>query len=82
MLIEGAWTYRLPARMGAAILKRNENLPQAIKEIAWKAQARLCARYRRLAKIGKPINVVCVAIARELAAFVWAIAINDAVAEI
>ena len=82
MLVEGAWTYRLPARMGAEILKRNETLPQAIKEIAWKAQARLCARYRRLAKAGKPTNVVCVAIARELAAFVWAIAPNDAIAAV
>jgi transposase len=79
MLVEGAWTYRLPARMGAEILKRNEALPQAIKEIAWKAQARLCARYRRLVAAGKPTNVVCVAIARELAAFVWAIATNDAI---
>ena len=79
MLVESAWTYRLPARMGAEILKRNEALPQTIKEIAWKAQARLCARYRRLSKAGKPINVVCVAIARELAAFVWAIATNSAI---
>jgi transposase len=80
VLVEGAWTYRLPARMGADILKRNETLPPAIKEVAWKAQARLCARYRRLSKAGKPTNVVCVAIARELAAFVWAIATNDAMA--
>jgi hypothetical protein len=65
--------------MGAEILKRNEALPPAIKEVAWKAQARLCARYRRLTKAGKPTNVVCVAIARELAAFVWAIATNDAI---
>jgi transposase len=82
MLVEGAWTYRLPARVGAAILERNKLLPQAIKDIAWKAQVRLCARYRRLAQAGKPTNVVCVAIARELAAFVWAIATNDAVAAI
>lgn len=80
MLVESAWTYRLPARIGAAILKRNEILPQPIKDIAWKAQARLCARYRRLVRAGKPTNVVCVAIARELAAFVWAIATSDAIA--
>ncbi len=79
MLVEGAWTYRLPARMGTDIHKRNEALPPAIKDIAWKAQVRLCARYRRLARSGKPTNVVCVAIARELVAFVWAIATNDAV---
>jgi transposase len=77
VLIEGAWTYRLPARIGAQILNRNETLPQPIKDIAWKAQVRLCARHRRLARAGKPVNVVNVAIARELAAFVWAIATNE-----
>ena len=45
-----------------------------IREIAWKAQLRLCARYRNLARSGKPANVVTAAIARELAGFVWAIA--------
>jgi transposase len=54
VLIEGGWTYRLPARIGAQILNRNETLPQPIKDIAWKAQVRLCARHRRLARAGKP----------------------------
>jgi len=80
MLVESAWTYRLPARIGAEILKRNESLPQQIKDIAWKAQLRLCARHRRLARAGKPVNVVNVAIARELSAFVWAIATNEHIA--
>jgi len=62
VLVEGAWTYRLPARIGADILKRNEILPQAITDIAWKVQVRLCARYRRLVRAGKPTNVVCVAV--------------------
>ena len=43
-------------------------------EIAWKAQLRLCARYRKLARTGKPANVVTAAIARELAGFLWVIA--------
>ena len=75
-LVEGAWTYRLPARIGRALLERSQELPETIKAIAWKAQVRLCARYRRLQRAGKPINVVTVAIARELAAFVWAIAVT------
>jgi transposase len=74
VLVEGAWTYRLPARMGEEILKRNQGLPEAVRNTAWKAQLRLCGRYRRLQMSGKPTNVVTVAIARELAAFVWAIA--------
>jgi transposase len=65
VLVEGAWTYRLPARIGAGILKRNESLPQLVKDIAWKAQVRLCARHRRLVRAGKPANVVNVASARE-----------------
>ena len=74
VLVEGAWTYRLPARMGEDITRRNQGLPEAIRAAAWKAQTRLCTRYRRLQNIGKPQNVIVVAIARELAAFVWSIA--------
>ena len=46
----------------------------AIRDTAWKAQLRLCRRYRKLANAGKPATVVTTAIARELAGFVWAIA--------
>ena len=70
LLIEAAWTYRFPARLSRELLLRQEELPKAIREIAWKAQTRLCARYRRLACTGKPANVVTAAIARELAGFV------------
>ncbi|ELT46218.1 transposase IS116/IS110/IS902 family protein, partial [Brucella intermedia M86] len=74
MLVEGAWTYRLPARVGLEIVKRSEGLPENIRAIPWKAQVRLCQRYRRMQASGRPTNIVIVAIARELAAFVWAIA--------
>jgi transposase len=74
LLIEAAWTYRFPARVSLELLLRQEELPKTIREIAWKAQTRLCARYRRLARTGKPANVVTTAIARELAGLVWAIA--------
>ena len=74
VLIEGAWTYRTNARIGPVHQARLEGLPKAICEIAWKAQIRLCSRYRRLAARGKPQTVVTTAIAREMAAFIWAIA--------
>ena len=74
LLIEAAWRYRFPARVGRELRLRQEQQPKPIREIAWKAQLRLCARYRRLARTGKPANVVTAAIARELAGFVWAIA--------
>jgi transposase len=74
LLIEAAWCYRFPARVSRELLLRQEEQPKRIREIAWKAQVRLCARYRKLARTGKPANVVTAAIARELSGFVWAIA--------
>jgi len=73
-LIEGAWTYRLQARVSLTLLRRIDHLPQNIRDIAWKAQVRLCARYRRLAAADKPKTVVNTAIAREMLGFLWDIA--------
>lgn len=73
-LIEGAWAYRFPAKVSAHIQKRLENLPKPIQDIGWKAQVRLCKRYRRLTARGKHPNIAVTAVARELAAFMWAIA--------
>jgi transposase len=74
VLVEAAWAYRLPARVSRVLLKRQEGLPKKVCEISWKAQLRLCSRYRRLWGKGKPKQVVITAIARELCAFMWAIA--------
>ncbi len=74
MLVESAWAYRVPARVTPIIQKRQQGLPKTVREIAWKAQLRLCARYRRLSRKGKSKQLVVTAIARELAAFMWAIA--------
>jgi transposase len=74
VLVEAAWAYRFPARVSRALLGRQEHLPQEVRETAWKAQLRLCARYRRLMARRKPRQVIVTAIARELSAFMWAIA--------
>jgi transposase len=73
VLVEGAWTYRLPPRTGKKKHHVREGLPPAVRDIAWKAQARLCTRYRALAARGKRLTVAVTAVARELAGFVWAI---------
>jgi transposase len=73
VLVEAAWAYRLRARITRPLLKRQEGLSPAIKEISWKAQLRLCARYRRLLARGKAKQTIVTAIARELTAFLWAI---------
>ncbi|MCP3721154.1 MULTISPECIES: IS110 family transposase [unclassified Paraburkholderia] len=74
LLVEAAWSYRHPAKVSAVIQRRHEGLPKAIIDRAWDAQLRLCKRYRRLVARGKHSNVAVIAIARELAAFVWEIA--------
>ena len=61
MLVESAWTYRHPPTVGAKKLYRLEAAPPKVREIAWKAQSRLTARYRLLAGRGKRTTVVCTA---------------------
>src|SRR3954447_16685206 len=74
MLIEAAWSYRFSARISREQLLRQERLAKPIRDIAWKAQERLCRRYRAFARAGKRPTVITAAIARELAGFIWAIA--------
>jgi transposase len=74
VLIEAAWAYRLPARVSEKLHFRQKDLPQNICAIGWKAQLRLCARYKRLMAKGKSQKLIIAAIARELCAFIWAIA--------
>ena len=73
-LVEGAWAYRYPAKVSRHLQLRLEKQPKMIQDISWKAQVRLCKRYRHLVARGKHANIVTVAIARELAGFMWAIA--------
>lgn len=74
LLIESAWCYRFPARKSAALQRRAECSSAAVQAIAWKAQKRLCARFRRLNDRGLMRVKISTAIARELSGFMWAIA--------
>jgi hypothetical protein len=64
-LVEGAWPYRMQARVSWKLYDRLETLPENIRDIAWKAQVRLCRRWRRLAAGGKPKFVVTTDRARD-----------------
>jgi transposase len=77
--VEGAWADRYPANVSRHLQLRREQQPKAIQDISWKAQGRLCQRYRRLLAHGQHANQVVVAIARELVGFMWAIANQVAV---
>jgi len=73
ILIEAAWSYRYPARVGRAKQPKVAAAPRRVREIAWKAQTRLCGRFRALLRKGKLPPIAVTAIARELSAFIWAI---------
>jgi len=74
LLTEAAWSYRFPARISQQLRQRSSDLPEPLRNHAWKAQQRLCGRFARLSSRGVQVNKVCVAVARELAGFVWSIA--------
>lgn len=75
-LTEAAWAYRMPARVSRLLLKRQEGSPQAVREISWKAQVRLCSRYKKFMAKGKVKQVTVTALARELTGFIWAAAME------
>lgn len=72
ILVETAWHYRHPPRLGAALARRNQGQPPAVRAQAWQAQQRLHRRYRHLVGHGKRPPVAVVALARELVGFLWA----------
>jgi transposase len=74
ILIEAAWSYRYPARIAREMQIRQEGQARVLREIAWRAQLRLCQRYRRMTNRGMHQNKTCVAIARELCGFMWDLA--------
>ena len=73
MLVECAWSYRHPPRVGRAKQEKVAAAPPAVRQIAWKAQCRLHNRYRSLIRKGKLKTVANTAVARELAGFLWAV---------
>src|SRR6266581_1966050 len=74
--VEAAWSYRLRPGVGPALRKRQQGVPEEIKEIAWKAQQRLYKRYSRLSAAGKDRRKIITAVGRELLGFIWAIGIK------
>jgi hypothetical protein len=73
-LSEGAWTYRDPAQVSRPLHWRLERGPKIVQDLRWKAQGRGCQRWRDFTAQGKQANQGVVAIARAMAACIWAMA--------
>jgi transposase len=76
IVVEAAWSYRHRPAIGPRLRKRQEEVPESIREIAWKAQIRLSRRYARLAAAGKDQRKIVTAVGRELLGFIWAIGVK------
>jgi transposase len=78
LLVEAAWHYRRPPRVGRELARRQDGQPQHVTAISWQAQRRLHRTWQRLDhQRGKRRTIVAVAVARELAGFCWAVTTAD-----
>jgi transposase len=77
LLVEAAWHYLRQPRIGATVANRQQGQPAHVLQIAWRTQHRLYRLHTRLRARGKPSNVTTVAVARELACFLWAAAVAE-----
>lgn len=71
VLVQAAWCYRFPARVTKDKERRYTEAEKKVRDVAWRAQVRLCSRYRQFIAGGKKASVACTAVARELGTFVW-----------
>lgn len=81
ILVESAWSYRHGKSTGLALQQRREGCPLGILKIARRAQERLSHKFSKMIRRNKPAQKTAVAVARELAGFVWAIAQETAATE-
>lgn len=80
ILVEASWHYQHRPGVGRTLAARRQGQPPRVIAIADKAQQRLCRSFRRLMAEHKPAPKIAVAVARELAGFIWAALQRPAVA--
>ncbi len=77
LLVESAWHYRRQPYLGPTLRRRQEGVPDHVLAGSWRAQRRLHRVFCSMKARGKPANVATIAVARELAGFLWAAAVSD-----
>ena len=76
LMVEAAWAYRYRPAVKGQLKRRQRGVDPQLRQVGWKAQLRLCGRYRQLSAKGKPRQKVVVAIGRELLGFIWDIGVR------
>ncbi|HKC19534.1 MAG TPA: IS110 family transposase [Candidatus Dormibacteraeota bacterium] len=74
LLVEAAWHYARRPVIGRELASRQAGQPDHVLQISRRAQRRLHRTHHRFKERGKPANVATIAVARELAGFLWAAA--------
>jgi len=82
ILVEAAWHYRHAPLMSKELRRRNQGVADGVRRIAWEAQKRLNKRMYHLIHKGKSVNKVVIALARELAGFIWAVGQEEMLLEV
>jgi transposase len=73
LLVEAGWHYRHRPWVSRELKRRRKDQPPWAIDLADRAMLRLYQRYWRLLERGKVPNQAVVAVARELAGFLWAV---------
>jgi transposase len=81
ILVEAAWHYRHVPVMSKELRRRNQGVAEGVRRIAWEAQKRLNKRLYHLVHAGKSVQKAIVALARELAGFIWAVGQEETLLE-
>ena len=81
ILVEAAWHYRHLPVMSKELRRRNQGVAMGVQRIAWKAQKRLNKRLFHLLQAGKSSQKAVIAVARELAGFIWAVGQEESLLE-
>jgi hypothetical protein len=76
VIVESSCAYQHKPWVGGYLLKRQKNLDPEVRDLAWKAQWRLCTRYKKMLARGKNKPQIVAATGRELLGFIWAIAVR------
>jgi transposase len=75
VLIQAAWSYRHRPKLSLELTRRQEGMPASVAAHSWRAQQRLYKRFHHLA-YRKSSKIAVVAVARELAGFLWSVMRN------
>jgi transposase len=81
IIVEAAWHYRHVPVMSKELRRRNQGVAQGVQRIAWEAQKRLNKRLYHLIHKGKSTQKAVIALARELAGFIWAVGQEETLLE-